>query len=170
MNDNQRTTAEQARTRRRWRMAGLLSLFVVVLVFFLLSIPFRQGFASVSWPVVPGEILESHLELTGGSDIRTRGDRYEWEVRYRYTVEGEVREGTRLRYGHERPTTDEAQTLAERYPEGRVVDVHHHPRRPGRAVLETGISLRALFLTILSGFFYTAVPLVAAVICFRMAR
>jgi hypothetical protein len=87
-----------------------------------------------AWPTVPGTVLESTLERHGIS-----GDRYAAVVRYRYRVGEKDYTSNRIRAGGRQVVPRaSAQALADKYPLGARVRVHHDPERPAHAVLEPG--------------------------------
>jgi hypothetical protein len=100
---------------------------------------------SRSWPVTTGVITDSYWRT------RTKGYRKEKtraEIRYRYTVGGQIYRGDVISYGEMFFASDEARL--QRYPQGAAVEVHYDPRDPGLAVLESGAG-KAPGLFILAG-------------------
>lgn len=119
--------------------AALLLLFAAL---FVVS-GFRRmaaGSATRRWPSAPGRITRSAVatEHTTDGDGGTY-EVFEPEVHYTFDVAGETRTGDTIRI-HPRvfPSRDEAEEIAEQYPEGAEVRVHYDPADPSRTVLEPG--------------------------------
>jgi hypothetical protein len=99
------------------------------------------------WRSVRGEIVRSRM-LSGGSNRAQVS--YNFEVSYRYVVDGRPHEGNRLSL--DRPWTmlskEEAEGLCARYRPGAKGTVHVHPTNPARALLQhpTGLGWAVLAL------------------------
>jgi hypothetical protein len=100
---------------------------------------------SRGWPVTSGVITDSHWRtpVAGGREEKVRAD-----IRYRYTVGGQIYRGDVISYG-EMLFASDADRL-QRYPQGATVEVHYDPQDPGLAVLESGAG-KAPGLFILAG-------------------
>jgi hypothetical protein len=111
-------------------LAGMLAQVVIALRDLLF------GRASASWSTAEGIITASGVIRRG-----TRNP-YRAAISYTYTVEGRTYRGQRRHYGAEGSyLPNGAAAIAASYPVGATVTVHHHPTRPGLAVLEPGMVL-----------------------------
>jgi hypothetical protein len=88
---------------------------------------------SRTWPVTSGVITDSRwrTRTSGGHEEKTSAD-----IRYRYTVGGQIYRGDVISYGDMLFASDSDRL--QRYPQGATVEVHYDPRDPGLAVLESG--------------------------------
>jgi hypothetical protein len=88
---------------------------------------------SRGWPVTSGVITDSRwrTRISGGREEKTAA-----EIRYRYTVGGQIYRGDVISYGEMLFASDEGRL--QRYPQGAAVEVHYDPHDPGLAVLESG--------------------------------
>lgn len=145
-------------SRRQWLSEALRDMSILYAVVALLAVLFAgvrlaQAQATARWPVVPGEITASGVELTA---IPGRAVRYKPAVAisYRYDVAGVAYTGhavSRDRVPVEAGTA-EAKRLLATYPAGSLVQVYVNPNDAGEAFLEVSVPGR-LFLpaAILSG-------------------
>jgi hypothetical protein len=82
---------------------------------------------------------------------------------YRYTVEGASHQGNRIQFGPAYLIARESiERLAQKYPAGAQVSVHHNPNDAGTSVLETSDDM-ALRYRWLSWLFF-AIPIVYGVL------
>lgn len=131
----------------RFFFARIFPWFIVALGALTLYLGFGamyRGWASNGWPTVPGVVTTSRIETergTGSSSNRTGSrDSYHARVSYDYQVAGETYTGRRVHAGeYGTADTAHAEEVIGSYPLGAEVVVHHHPRRPGDAVLEPGL-------------------------------
>jgi len=102
----------------------------------------QRGSGSEIWPVVDGVVLEAAI----AADRETGRQRFRPVVRYRYEVDGQRYEGSRMQWavdaGFRKYTR--ARRLLDRYRTGSAIKVHYDPSRPGTAVLQTGTSHAAV--------------------------
>lgn len=97
---------------------------------------------STKWPVAEGRVIASSITLHQ-DDIRHRdrvGDTYHAKIQYEFSVEGITYRGNRIAavdYGMNDPA--HARRLVQRYPEGKVVQVHYKPGDPEVCLLKPGI-------------------------------
>lgn len=127
-----------------FRLFGLL---------FTLGLLFMTGFgafvswrstATDKWPVVEGRVVESLVESkrerkSSGSGTKQR---YTPRVTYTYSVSG--REFTSDRIGvvtTSYGSRSKADAISSRYPKGGTIQVHHDPKDPSSAYLETGFNV-----------------------------
>lgn len=96
----------------------------------------QEARASESWPVVSGTVTESFVEVVEDSE---GSDGHRPVVRYRYEVEGERFESSRISFGtHNNADKRGAERTVADYPVGEPADVAYDPDDHGRAVLEPG--------------------------------
>lgn len=96
----------------------------------------ERAAASTAWPVAEGRIMKSQLARS-----RDKGTTmYSADVAYEYTVDGRRFEGDAIWMGDGYRSSDAAEfrRAVDRYPVGRVVQVHYDPAAPDSSVLEPG--------------------------------
>ena len=127
-----------------------------------------EGFVSLTWPGVPGQITSSRIngvESTNVSVRRRKADKqtkYHFDVRYRYTVDGQSYTGDRLwhRLGPTNVSRESIAAKAKPYPTGAKVTVYHSWLRPQMATLERGPTIWD-FLIFLGGGAMAATGIIA---------
>ena len=132
----------------RWMFC--LGFMFIGLVFLLLGgYELLQGWKTKDWPAAPGKILSSQVQ-SGNSNshgpARTTGTgsrrRYSVDVRYRYEVDGQKFEGSRLRFGNvSYKKRSKAQKETDRFLPGKEVEVFYDPANPQSSVLIKGSGL-----------------------------
>jgi hypothetical protein len=127
--------------RRRLLLGGLLFGLLLVAVGITIVSPglvdIRDGWASRSWPTVPGLVTGSTVRADDSDDL----PEYRVSVTYEYSVDGRQYVGRHIGildevYSDSQPARDEA----AQYPVGASVDVYYSPEDPSSAVLEPGVS------------------------------
>lgn len=104
--------------------------------------------AAQHWPVVEGEVLSSRVTSRRGSK---GGTTYGAEIRYRYRVNDQTHEGTRVVFGdYSSSDGSHAEELVAAYPVGARPDVHVDPDDPTEAVLDPHVSW---FVYLMGGLF-----------------
>src|SRR4051812_546335 len=102
----------------------------------------QRGTGTKTWPAASGVVIDSAV----AADRDGGRQRFRPVVRYRYEVDGQRYEGSRIQWtmdqGYRKYTR--ARHLLDRYRNGSVVTVHYDPSRPGSAVLQTGGSNTAV--------------------------
>lgn len=115
----------------------LLSLVAVSMGGGFLFLQWRQRRkmrASADWHPVAARILQGGIRFEDGSGHYSRG--YVPWVRYRYDVQGETHEGTRIHLSAPLcEQREEAESLMERYPVDATVTAFANPENPREAVL-----------------------------------
>lgn len=132
--------------------AGLVIGIPMVLIWFFLR---RKAQASLSWPTVPGRIVDSRLAEFRDSDgdVSTVAS-----IKYAYAVQGTPFEGSRVKLSN-----STAPASVKKYPTGTDVPVYYDPAKLASALLEPGGSgLKALLvvglLVMLGGTLMQAFP------------
>jgi len=99
----------------------------------------KHAVCSRGWPQAKGEILSSELKGQSRGKDRTR---YYTRILYRYTVNNTDYESGKVGF-HDAMSTDRkyVKGIVERYPKGKEVTVFYHPKKPGLAVLEPGLTV-----------------------------
>jgi hypothetical protein len=95
------------------------------------------GLRSTEWRETSGVILLSKVEQY------YRGKNVAKEMLhlfYHYTVDGDVRQGTRVSFNNFAWFFGDLKKLEARYPQDREVTVYYDPLKPENAVLENGIA------------------------------
>lgn len=129
----------------------------------------RRGFACSSWPTVDGKVDSSSVTQKKNYNTRskTTSHTYEPSIRYSYQAAGRNLSGTRISFAdHASGSEKRARRIADRYPTGKTVSVHHDPRDPTISVLETSVTF-ALFLPLLGGLIFLAVSILMVVLLLR---
>jgi len=99
----------------------------------------RRAAASARWPISKGSVTSSKL----ANETEKDGDNEDYdgwwpEVRYVYSVAGSDYQGSRIRFGSVRFSTQEkAKALLAPYKEGAAVEVRYNPSDPRDSTLET---------------------------------
>jgi len=126
----------------------------------------KNAKASLSWPTTEGKIIKSDVKsewiTTGTGSSRRRQISYFADISYEYSVEGQKYISKKVSHGqYGSSNSDRAQQIADRYPEGKIIQVYYNPDQPNKAVLEVGtiwtsygpIGIGALFILIGWGIF-----------------
>jgi hypothetical protein len=102
----------------------------------------QRGTGTETWRAARGVIIDSTI----AADRDGGRQRFRPVVRYRYEVDGQRYEGSRIQWamdqGYRKYTR--ARHLLDRYRTGSAITVHYDPSRPGSAVLQTGGSNTAV--------------------------
>ena len=143
------TTSTNDEMPAAFRWIFCIGFMFIGLVFFVLGgYQLLQGLKTKDWPAAPGKILSSKVQSgirNSHGPVRTTGTsgrRYSVDVRYRYEVDGQEFEGSRLRYGSvSYKSRSKAQKVKNRYPPGKELEVFYDQRNPQSSVLVKGIGL-----------------------------
>ncbi len=111
--------------------------------------------ASELWMKTNGTITYSGIKKERDSDGKTM---YSADIRYEFTVEGEVYEGDKVSFGSgfSSSNTSMAKKSLKKYPRLKSVDVYYDPEFPGSSVLEPGGNMWTViikYLPLLFSFF-----------------
>lgn len=140
--DDEQSTTDWARITDRTgtgaRIVGRACALLLTIVAAAAALYFAQQLRatgrSVSWPTVPGRVIDSGVRWNGRSGPSAV---YTPEVRYAYRVGGRTFGGTRIAFGVYRTTdADLAHDVSAHYAVGTTVAVHYDPERPSFAVLQ----------------------------------
>lgn len=118
--------------------AGLMVLGLALALLYSQSL--WKGWRSESWQATPGVMMESRLLETHSP--RSTTPYWQPRLRYLFSVNGQVYEGSRLSFDWEKTTDREAlQTrLQEEWFSGAAVTVWVNPANPAESVLKQGAS------------------------------
>lgn len=120
-----------------------------------------EGQASLDWPAVSGQVIESAAEAVSGA--RT-GPGWRIRVHYEYEVDGQRFASDRVRLSRRLGGQTEVQAREELllYRAGEPIAVLYDPARPSRSALVPGADQRAWFglivglaLIVIAGIFWT---------------
>jgi len=124
-------------------------MLVVILALLTLALPLflygtfyvargiLRGLRSTVWRETSGVILFSKVEqYYRGKDVAKEM----LHLSYHYTVDGDVRQGTRVSFNHFAWFFGDLKKLEAKYPQDREVTVYYDPLAPENAVLEKGIA------------------------------
>ena len=102
------------------------------------ALEWDQASASVGWPTAEGTVVESRVHHTTRTNRGRTSSSYAPHVTYRYSVDGRELESRRIAFRVSGSSHSEAKAVADRYPAGSAVAVHHSPDDPSLACLEPG--------------------------------
>lgn len=121
---------------------------------------------SNSWPTVRGTVLSSKVVVdSAGLRSSNKSMRYEADVHYRFTMNGERYESNVLVL--EAPKSFADRNLAEKalaaYPKGNEVTVYYEPGNPARSTLEHGGATQNLGVMTLAGGMFLLIGLMLSI-------
>ncbi len=136
-------------------VGGVFVLLGLIFIFIALRTR-RQAAKSALWPVVPGNIVDSHLKEHRHYNNRNHRTSYTYEpqVEYTYSVMEMTYTGNKIGYGVSSYDRGNAQNFLDRYPVGAEIQVHYNPENLREAVIETSsggkglLILAAIFLVL----------------------
>ncbi|HEX5360602.1 MAG TPA: DUF3592 domain-containing protein [Fluviicoccus sp.] len=123
------------------QLSPFWKIIVVVVAAVILLVNHRKGIQSRDWEPVPGRIEWSEVVLKGADQLtlpnndELRKFRYQWQLRYRYQVDGKTYTGSRYHYGAMPYSRKALQEMARPYAYGNEVTVYINPRDPAESVL-----------------------------------
>jgi hypothetical protein len=97
-------------------------------------IDWQHARRSLAWPTVQGQIVKSSV-----TRYASRRWHWDWQVEYRYRVDGHDYTGWRTYFGSSVPIAV-ARNIVGKFPLHSTVTVHHHPREPAKSVLLPGVN------------------------------
>jgi hypothetical protein len=110
------------------------------------------SFRSRSWPEVAATVVSARVV-----ENRDEGTRYEFQMSYRYSIDGREFTSSRVRIGGQilsgSPGSPNKQMSA--YPPGKKIRVHYCPTNPSLSVLEPGPHFPDLLLLVLESVIVT---------------
>lgn len=144
-----------------FRWVFCIGFMLIGLIFVLLGgYEIFQGMKTEDWPAAPGTILSSKVQSGTSSShgpARTTGSsrrRYSVDIRYRYEVDGQQFEGSRLSYGKETyKKRSKAQKIVSQFLPRKKIDVFFDPENPESSVLIKGSGLAWLAVALGAGAF-----------------
>ena len=100
----------------------------------------KMGKLALDWPVVPGVV--TRLEIGISSSSRYKGGNYYVDIKYQYSVEGQILVSEKMRTDSCREVLRKAEVndFKDKYSEGAQVKVYYNPDDPSVAVLIPGVS------------------------------
>lgn len=121
---------------------GLIVLFAVVLVIDgIVARGIVQQKRTEQFVAVPATILRSEVKVHRGS----KSTSYRAEIDYRYTVNGQTYNGSRLRFTSDNDGQSGARALVKQHPVGSQAEAYYDPADPARAVLFRGLTGMDIF-------------------------
>lgn len=139
----------------RWafRGVGLIFLFAAIMSFVHGVQQITVSVHARNWPVATGTVMSSRMHAGGP------------EIQYIFAVDGKEYRSQSIHVGPYKGIESHAREFVRRYPAGATTRVYHHPKDPGRSVLEHRFPWTSLILLFMgSGLLF------AAWICFRQRR
>jgi hypothetical protein len=129
---------------KKFLISNIFSIIIVLLgssIFYFGVSEFIEAYASGSWPVIDGKIVES--KVNSHSSITKKGrtqTSYQAEIQYTFLVDGVSHTGRRLSFGdHSTANSNQASMIVDQYPVNKTVSVHYMPRHPDVCVLQPGL-------------------------------
>lgn len=125
-----------------WNALGTRWKILIVIAGVLIALfHHRKQQESRDWEATPGVIEYSHIRYDGKTRTEVNGQTfsrsdYDWDLRYRYTVNGHEYTGTRYHYGLMPDSREALRVMAEDFPTGAEVTVYVNPDDPSEAVLK----------------------------------
>jgi len=101
-----------------------------------------RNLLALNWPTTAGVIEDSDVRVERTED----GETSRVDVTFSYEIDGRRFTSTIRRFGDTRADDGFADEWTEAHPEGATVTVYYDPARPGRAILEPGITGMDLFV------------------------
>jgi hypothetical protein len=120
--------------------ALMTQFFIVASVLFGLGmtawafVDWRHARGSLAWPSVQGEIVKSSV-----TRYTSRRFRWNWQVEYRYDVDGHAYTGWRTYFGSSVPIAI-ARNIVRKFPAQSTVTVYYHPSVHTKSVLIPGVN------------------------------
>jgi hypothetical protein len=137
-------------------MAIIIAILIIAAGGFFLSRGIKRislASASSSWPTAKGKIVESLVKQH--RDTTTTKNEYSYFpiVSYTYEVNGQMHNGSEVRYGKYKSYAKEhdARFVISPYPVGKEVTVSYQPDDPTVCVLEPGYTNNQLIGPVISG-------------------
>jgi hypothetical protein len=127
-------------------IAGLLVAGIIV---YQQASAVWAGFRAARWPRVEGRVLEASVTGLPIAPLRRAPRAAVPIIEYEYSVDGQRYRNNRVSFGSF--TVSEAIATTAFYKRAKHVQVAYDPRRPERAVLETGPDVRALLYAAIGG-------------------
>ena len=115
-------------------VVALISLGGIIACITIMS----RAINSEEWNRVDCEIIESSIQFLNAIPP----GRYYPIVKYRYTVDGVMYEGRKVRFGGSATSKFAATDICRRYQSGRVAKVSVDPKNPEKSVLLPGLSFQ----------------------------
>lgn len=117
-------------------------LFALGLACVLLAVYYRRKrLKALSWPSVPGKVINSSVLIRTQEDSGDAITTYLPQIQYEYQINGNSYVSNVWRFGVGFATSFrewEARSAVERYPTGSAIAVFFNPANPAEAVLEPG--------------------------------
>ena len=118
------------------------------------------AWASADWPAAAGVVQSASVERRPGD--KGRGT-FHADIRYRFAVAGKTFDGKRVAFGdYDASGASHANSVVNRYPKGKAVQVRYRTGSPDVCVLESGLKAQAWFLPVF-GLVFIAVGLLILV-------
>ena len=127
-------------------LLGLGSVIFILIGIVLLCLGGRnltRGYVSSHWPKTDGIIQSSTISQSyskAPSNTQQQRTLYGARISYDFQVAGSTYSSSRVSFNDYSHDMNHAQSIHNRYPQGKKVTVYYAPDNPQLAVLETGIS------------------------------
>lgn len=130
---------DQTDTAMGMLAAGLVALGLALTALYSQSL--WEGWRSQHWQATPGVMMEARVAETRSP--RSTNPYWEPRLRYRYIIDGQEHEGSRLSFDWEKTIDREAlqARLTREWLPGTAVTVWVAPDNPGKSVLKQGASV-----------------------------
>ena len=153
---------------RGWRTAGFIFLiFFIVLILWIITKQLYWGFASSRWPYIAGQITRSEIETRWREGTRKT---YWPMVQYSYEISGRRFIGNTIFFVQDGHGLSWAKRKIAYYKPGRSISVYYDPENIQRSVLEPGISLLGILLTVIGVSIFLLILGGLSFLCFWASR
>ncbi len=158
-----------------WLWCSVGGMFLILMIVFgamavYLGVKdFLFSQASQKWPSTSGRVISSNIKRSAGSSgSRVNTPTYSSDVRYAFTIDGQVFKNNRISFG-EYGSSDEthAQGIVRRYPVGKTVTVYYKQDDPSESVLELGGPGLGIALKLLVGPVFVIIGIGLVVLFYR---
>jgi Protein of unknown function (DUF3592) len=92
---------------------------------------FYSAWSAFSWPTTEGVVRKGRVKEI----FKTRGNQYQTEVEYEYTVDGHRYTGDTFNTRNNYINRDSVASVSQEYREGARCSVHYNPSSPSQSVL-----------------------------------
>ena len=147
-----------------WRAAGYFFLLLIItLIIWIITKQLFWGLNSYRWPHVLGQITKSEIETRWREGSRKT---YWPIVQYSYEINGRRFMGDTIFFVQDGVGLSWSKKKISLYKPGRPVSVYYDPNNKSRSVLEPGISLLGILLTVTGSLIFILIIGGLSFLCF----
>jgi hypothetical protein len=152
----------------QWMKFFMLRIFPLIFVVVGAVIAFLgirglvRAKASLQWPSIQGQILESSVERHHSSGSNGSSTTYHAEILYKFILNDTTFNGNRVAYGdYGSSNPSHARQIVNKYPKNKIITVYYMPDNPEECLLEPGVKMQSWFLPAFGIIFFTVGCLMA---------